>query len=166
MTGQNQLQINAPQDMYTMSDQRVSHVIQPHEWVLIKRCEGSELREWAIGLCGASFGFTQNVYNVGQWVYSGKPPLTAWDVIAALFFTLLASAGVALFVVAWGKKGEFAALIAEIDKRRPLPFNSGDVPRGTAATGPLVRGRSIDSILTDAMSGSRSPSNTESGRQP
>jgi hypothetical protein len=118
MSGETRLEMNAPQDMYTMSDQRISHVIQPHEWAQIKKGSGSELFNWALALLFGALGFAQNLWNE---IY-GKTP-TGWDRFGAMLFFGLLFSGIALFIVSRNQKSDFDKACTEIDGRTPRPFS-------------------------------------------
>lgn len=117
MTGENQLHMDAPQDMYTMSDQRVSHVVEPHEWVQIKKGSGSDLFNWALALMFGSLGFAQNLWNTAC---TDHP--TGWDRFGAMLFFGLLFSGIALFIVSRNQKSDFDKACKSIDGRTPKPF--------------------------------------------
>jgi hypothetical protein len=111
------LQIDAPTEMYTMSSQRVSHFIQPHEWAILRLGSGSSLFDWALGLLTGSLGFTQNLYCE---IYVETP--TNWDRFASMLFFGLLFSGAALLIVSLRKGNDFGKIVKEIDSRQPQPF--------------------------------------------
>lgn len=145
-----------------MSGQRVVHIIQPDEWVIIKMGSGNALQEWAIGFFFGSFGFAQNAYAVACWMPNHANPLSSWDVIASMLFVALLIGGVILGVVSRNKKSDFETVVREIDSRTPLHFgDQPDAERSSSGYGPL----GVTAALQDALRRTPPQTGIEGGRR-
>lgn len=119
-----------------MSEKRVGHFIQAHEWAVLKKGNASEHREWMIGLGGGALGFFQNVFRVGAWFFTKPtsvktltgeiavpPALAPIDVVGAFIFFAMIAAAFAIFLICRKIQSDFSSAVKEIDGRTPKPFS-------------------------------------------
>ena len=116
------LEINAPEQMYTVAERRIDHLIAAHEWAIIKHGDGNKLIDYALVALGSGLGFLQNIYQVWLWASRGTP-LTGWDVVASVLCGIFFASAVSLYLAARKFKSVYQQTISEIDGRQPQRFH-------------------------------------------
>lgn len=122
MTGTGgRLQVDAPEDMYTMPPQRINHFISDEHLAIIESGGRDRFFDYHLAFAGATLGFLQNATIVATDMFNGTAP-TRWDIFCSVLFGGFLAAAICFRVASSTKDDPVKLVVADIKKRQAKPF--------------------------------------------
>lgn len=121
MTGS--FHVDAPQDMYTMPDQRTWHYITEDQFAVIKSGTKNSLFDYHLLFLGAFLGCIQNVLHVYESIQAKMVP-TLGDEAGAFICAMSGMAALVLFATARSRGSPCDKLLKEIESRQKKPVGT------------------------------------------
>lgn len=122
------LQIDAPQELYTMPEERVMHWISDEQLATLDSGGRDQFFDYFLAAVCVAIGFVQNLFNLYNGLTSNPQDVESWDVIASILCVAAFAVSGAFFLASNRKHDPVKRVIADIRKRQTKRFDLSSTP--------------------------------------